>query len=159
MWPASFEDDRVGVAAAVVALIQLGAVVDEKLHDVVAALERRAHQRRAAVVVRRVGVEAQVQQHLHRFEVVLRRALVGDAFDPADAGGGRQRRVAVRRRDLRVGALVEQQLHQLAVARLRGADERRAAVLENHCIVKIVRVSVLSSDPSVRIGAVVRAAT
>ena len=72
------------VAAADVVRREIGAAVDEQLHDLVAALVRRAHQRRAALRVVQVHVEPEVEEHRHRLEVRVARPLVRDAFDPAD---------------------------------------------------------------------------
>ena len=47
---------------------------------------------------------------------LLGRALLGDAFHPADAGSRRQRRHAQLGIDLRIGATREQQLHQFKIA-------------------------------------------
>ena len=111
-------------------VVELGTALDEQLHHVVASLHRRAHQRRAALVVGVVRVEAEVQQHPDGLDVLLGRALVGDAFHPADAG--RRGQARCRRSTVRaLGSALyfEQQLHQRGVARLRGADERRGAFL------------------------------
>ena len=72
---------------------------------------------------------------------------------------GGERRVPIGGRDLRVRAVLEQQLHQLGVARLRGAHERVAPSSKNHCMVKIVRVSVLSLTRAFGVGAVLAAAS
>ena len=62
---------NVRVAAPAVARVELGAAIDEQLHDVVPALERRAHQRRAPIGVRGVRVETEIEQHANGLEVLL----------------------------------------------------------------------------------------
>src|SRR5207247_7508311 len=116
------------IAAAAVPSLELRAAVDEQLHDVVASLECGTDERRATLAVTVIRIESEVEQHPYGFQIVLRRSLVGDAFDPANASRRGQRGVAVLSRDERIGAVVEQQLHQLDVARLTGAHERRRAV-------------------------------
>ena len=120
-------------------------MIDEDLDDVGAALVRGAVQRRAAGVGLRVRVEAELDQHLHRFERRLRRPLVGDAFDPADAGGDVQRRHAEHRVDLRIGAACASSSFISSTS--PDCEARRNAVApfsSSHWFVKTVRVSVLS---------------
>ena len=88
--------------------VEIRAVIDEQLHDLVAALVRGAHERRAPFGIARVHVDAEIQQHLHGVLVRRTRPFVGDALDPADAGRDHERRRAVVRRELRIGAVLEQ---------------------------------------------------
>jgi hypothetical protein len=100
-------------------------VVHQHLHDFVAPLHGGAHQRRPTVFVGAVRIEAEIQQQLHRLDVLLGGTLVRHAFDPADARGGSQRGVAEIADELRIGPVGEQQPHQRGVARLGGAHEGR----------------------------------
>ena len=73
-------------------------------------------QRDTAGIRLRVHIEAEIDQHLHCFERVAHRPLVGDPFNPADAGSDCSGVTSENRVDLRIGAMREQQLHELDVA-------------------------------------------
>src|SRR5439155_12308242 len=96
--PRVAREDRhggVGIAAAAVPSLELRAAVDEQLHDVVASLECGTDERPATLAVTVIRIESEVEQHPYGFQIVLRRSLVGDAFDPANASRRGQRGVAV----------------------------------------------------------------
>ena len=70
--PGQLGSNFVGISAPVVSLIELRAALHQELDDVVPALECCPHQRRAAVTIGTVRIQAEIQQHLHGFQVFLR---------------------------------------------------------------------------------------